>query len=73
MMEMPVRVGLPTDRLPITSLGHHLQSPSYATSTGLLLWGLHEDARALHRRYGNNDKPQNGGNPWTKWFRNLLP
>jgi hypothetical protein len=73
---MPVRVGAPGSHLPITAMSRSLQSPAYATSVGLLLWGMREDARALHRRF--NADPANGlNNAWVgqtvKWLKNLLP
>ena len=37
--------------LPITGLSRSLASPTYATTVGLLLWGLHEDARSIRRRF----------------------
>jgi cell division protein FtsA len=73
---MPVRVGAPGSHLPITAMSRSLQSPAYATSVGLLLWGMREDARALHRRF--SAEPANGlTNAWVgqtvKWLKNLLP
>jgi cell division ATPase FtsA len=77
---MPVRVGAPSSSLPIAGLPRQLQSPTYATSVGLLLWGLHEDARAVHRRFesGRHDNAAGSGQgKWmgqaVKWLKNLLP
>jgi cell division protein FtsA len=73
VLGMPVRVGSPGNRLPVTGLSRNLQSPAYATSIGLLLWGLHEDARQIRRQY-DNDQTQN---TWVgqalRWLKNLLP
>ncbi len=76
-MSMPARVGRPSsDLIPVTGLSRKLESPAYATSVGLMIWGLHEDARAVHIRF---DAEQTGeaGPDWTKqaarWLRNLLP
>jgi cell division protein FtsA len=51
LLGMPVRIGLPGSQLPIAAMNRALQSPAYATSVGLLLWGMREDARAIHRRF----------------------
>ena len=73
ILGMPVRVGAPTNRLPITGLSRNLQSPAYATSIGLLLWGLHEDARKIRPDYS----PPRPGSDWVnramRVLRNLLP
>lgn len=76
-MSMPARVGRPsTELLPVVGLNPALESPAYATSVGLLAWGLHEDARAIHRRF-EADQPGEPGPDWsrqaTRWLRNLLP
>jgi cell division protein FtsA len=80
VLGMPVRVGAPSSSLPIAGLPRQLQSPTYATSVGLLLWGLHEDARAVHRRFesGRHDNAAGSGQgKWmgqaVKWLKNLLP
>lgn len=71
---MPVRVGAPGEHIPIQGLSRELQTPAYATSVGLLLWGLHEDARAIHRPMSSNSREDN---PWMNrlrgWLRALLP
>lgn len=67
VLKMPVRVGSPTNHLPIGGLSRQLQNPTYATSVGMLLWGLHEDARAVHRRYEADSKSAT-----TPWFNRLL-
>jgi cell division protein FtsA len=70
---MPVRIGYPGENVPIQGLSRDLQSPAYATSVGLLLWGLHEDARAIHRPVSS----LRDDNAWVDrlrgWLRNLLP
>lgn len=72
---MPVRIGSPSNNLPIIGLPPALQVPTYATSVGLLLWGMNEDHRAVHRRF--EAEPPMAVNPWVeqaaRWFRNLLP
>ena len=61
LMGMPVRIGAPSNLLPITGLSRTLQSPAYATSIGLLLWGLHEDARKIRRDYSSPTGTVSGG------------
>ena len=77
VLNMPVRVGAPTRRLPIHGLSRTLLSPTYATSVGLLLWGMHEDARAVHRRFEADPLPSPLASGWVSktasWFKHLLP
>lgn len=74
VLGMPVRVGVPSNRLPLTGLSRNLQSPAYATSIGLLLWGLHEDARRKRPDYGGSRGSQSD---WMgramRLLKNLLP
>jgi cell division protein FtsA len=77
VLNMPVRVGAPTAALPIAGLSRNLLAPTYATTVGLLLWGLHEDARSIRHRF-EADHPGNGSNAaWVRqaaqWLKNLLP
>ena len=74
---MPVRIGQPTAQLPITGLSRSLQSPTYATSVGLLLWALlHEDSNSVHRRF-EAEPAMVRETEWVgqaaHWLRNLLP
>ena len=74
---MPVRIGTPSN-VPLDGMPRGLQSPMYATSIGLLLWGLSEDNRTLRRNdYGTADSPENGigelAGQATDWLRSLLP
>lgn len=73
ILGMPVRVGSPSTRLPITGLSRNLQSPAYATSIGLLLWALHEDARKIRRQYNTDVNQTNWGAQLMRWLKNLLP
>jgi cell division protein FtsA len=73
VLGMPVRVGAPTNRLPLTGLSRNLQSPAYATSTGLLLWGLHEDARKIRRQYPSDQGQYGWAGQAMRWLKNLLP
>lgn len=75
VLGVPARLGMPSHRLPITGLNRTLQTPAYATAVGLLLWGLHEDSRAVHRRFvadSQNDGPDLVRNA-LRWLQNLLP
>ncbi len=57
-LSLPVRVGAPQaegGNAPVRGLSRAVQSPAYATSVGLLLWALREDARALHFGYSHVD------------------
>jgi cell division protein FtsA len=75
-LSMPVRVGAAQSALPISGLTRTLMTPGYATSVGLLLWGLHEDARAVHRRF-EADHGGSSSQKWmgaaAKWLKTLLP
>jgi hypothetical protein len=75
VLGMPVRIGAPANRPPLTSLPRPLQSPTYATSVGLLLWGLREDARIGNRRSvagQDNRRDKWVGKAWGM-LRHLLP
>ena len=64
----PVRVGSPTG---IYGLTDQISTPSYATSVGLLKWGLEQEFEAVTSRGG---MPLSGiGNAVTNWLRNFLP
>lgn len=79
---MPVRIGAAQPNLPIMGLTRNLQLPAYATTVGLLLWGLQQeregapqDGRGTRRRYAA-DQSRKGGE-WMeramRWLRQLLP
>jgi hypothetical protein len=72
---MPVRIGAPANRPPLTGLPRPLQSPTYATSVGLLLWGLREDARIGHRRFaaGQDNRRDKWMGKALGMLRHLLP
>ncbi len=74
VLGMPVRIGRPHEQLPITNLPRELQSPAFATSVGLLLWGLYEDARAIHLPPPSARGEESvWGERLKQWFRRLLP
>ncbi len=74
LLGMPVRIGRPGEHVPIQQLSRELQSPSFATSVGLLLWGINEDARAIHKRI-DVGAAENGvwSDRVSRWLRGLLP
>ena len=49
ILRLPVRVGVPTDMSGITDV---LRDPAYATSVGLLLWGLRNEGRQIWKSQG---------------------
>ena len=49
ILRLPVRVGVPTDMSGITDT---LRDPAYATSVGLLLWGLKNRGRQMWKSQG---------------------
>ncbi|MGL4650059.1 MAG: cell division protein FtsA, partial [Caldilineaceae bacterium] len=51
VLGMPVRVGMPLPSLPIFGLSRQLQSPAYATTVGLLAWGLTPEAPQWGKQY----------------------
>ncbi len=75
VLNLPVRIGAPGSNLPIKGLNRNLQQPIYATSVGLLLWGMNEDNRSLHRRFETEAPVRQG--EWMgktmKWLKHLLP
>ena len=64
ILNLPVRIGAPQD---LHGLVDILGSPAYATSTGLLQWGLHHDApRPVHAQ-------RNGHFRLPGWLKAFLP
>ena len=66
VLQLPVRIGLPS-RLP--GLGRDVANPAFATSIGLLLWGLR------HRRETRSQRRRTSSlsDRIIHWLRNLLP
>jgi cell division protein FtsA len=65
----PVRIGDP--RAGIYGLTDQISSPAFATSVGLLKWGLEQEFEPSSTRRG---LPLAGlGNAFTNWLRNFLP
>ena len=74
LLGMPVRVGRPGEHIPIQQLSRELQSPAFATSVGLLLWALHEDARAIHFPMNTTIREESPTLGRLRgWLRSLLP
>jgi cell division protein FtsA len=68
VVRAPVRVGSPTG---VYGLTDQISTPAYATSVGLLKWGLEQEFEAATPRGG---MPLSGiGNAVTSWLRNFLP
>lgn len=74
---MPVRVGKPSEQLPISGLNKKLFSPTYATVVGLLLWGLYEGSQQEKpvepRETIRNSHDDSLVSQATRWLGNLLP
>jgi cell division protein FtsA len=67
VMGMPLRVGQPSN---ILGLVDQLMSPAFATSVGLLQWGLDASlSPTFHRRRSKSDFGRRIGS----WLRNFLP
>ncbi|HIC89446.1 MAG TPA: cell division protein FtsA [Anaerolineae bacterium] len=68
IFELPVRVGMPRHG-DVTGLADELRSPAYATSVGLLLWGMRRN-RTLSMTSNESDSlfARIG-----RWLRSLLP
>jgi len=69
VLQLPVRVGLPRR---LHGLIETISNPAYATSVGLLLWGMREEAAVAS---GGSQAP--GGGEWYRrvleWLRVFLP
>lgn len=81
ILGMPVRIGAPMADLPIRMLDRALQTPAFATSVGLLVWGMREDTPEVRKRYQADatiGKPSSNFSSqfWVRTrdlLRNLLP
>jgi cell division protein FtsA len=72
-LRMPVRVGRPQR---IGGLADAFDSPAYATSVGLTLWGIKESAQmrgARGVRPSRSQKGQEAKNLLAKWLKGFLP
>jgi len=68
VLNLPVRLGVPED---IEGMVESIQGPAYATSIGMLLWGLrHEgELERMHRR----ERPSERRARFLNWLREFLP
>jgi cell division protein FtsA len=64
----PVRIGAPTG---IYGLTDQISTPAFATSVGLLKWGLDQEFEPTSNRGGM--PLANIGSAVTNWLRNFLP
>lgn len=64
VMGLPARIGKPQDLLGLVDT---LQSPAFATSVGLLKWGINHDVPAPARQSSNNSLKM------PEWLRIFLP
>src|SRR5205807_4023810 len=68
VIHAPVRIGAPTG---IYGLTDQISTPAYATSIGLLKWGLDQEFEPATSSGG---LPRSGiGSAVTNWLRNFLP
>ena len=64
VLNLPVRIGKPHD---LQGLVDTLQSPAFATSVGLLAWGVKHDLPKVEQQPGNN------GFKVPEWLKLFLP
>jgi cell division protein FtsA len=65
LLGLPVRVGVPDD---IEGLDESIRGPAFATSVGILLWGLRHDSEQGRRRDRRERRPR-----FLDWLKELLP
>jgi cell division protein FtsA len=69
MFPGPVRIAQPKD---ILGLPEELKSPTYSTSIGILLWGIHHPTEQIAYR-GTNGNGSNGkGRRWLHWLAQFI-
>ncbi len=74
-LRMPVRTGRPQR---IGGLADVFESPAYATSVGLVLWGIKQNAQSsiasrLPRSRRGTDNGDEQSSPLAKWLKGFLP
>jgi cell division protein FtsA len=62
VLNLPVRIGMPSD---IDGLVETIEGPAYATSVGMLLWGIRHDS--------GPEPPPDRRRGFLGWLRELLP
>ena len=69
-IQLPVRVGTPQNLQGLTDV---LESPAYATSVGLLLWGMRQSSQAEQEPKRTPRAPSAAWQRTRDWFRAFLP
>ena len=69
MMPGPVRIAKPKD---ILGLPDTLKSPTYSTSIGILLWGIHHPTEQLAYRRTNGNGSSGKGRRWLHWLARFI-
>jgi len=65
----PARIAAPTDLL---GLPRELQSPTYSTSVGILMWGIRHPVEQDVYRHHNNDETHQKGRHWLRWLSKFI-
>ena len=69
MISGPVRIAQPKD---ILGLPDTLKSPTYSTSIGILLWGIHHPTEQLAYRRTNGNGSSGKGRGWLNWLARFI-
>ena len=65
-----VRTAVPKD---ILGLPDELKNPTYSTSVGILLWGIHHPTEQLaYRQKNGSEKPFSKGRKWLRWLAQFV-
>ena len=64
-----VRIAAPKD---ILGLPQELQNPTYSTSVGILLWGIHHPTEQRAYRQKNGRRPFWKGRRWLRWLAQFV-
>ena len=65
----PVRIAVPKD---ILGLPENLKDPTYSTSVGILLWGIHHPTEQLAYHQKNGRGPSWRGRWWLRWLGQVM-
>lgn len=65
----PARIAVPKD---IPGLPKELKSPTYSTSVGILLWGIHHPTEQKAYRQKNGRGPVGKGRWWLHWLAQFI-
>ena len=69
MFPGPVRIAQPKD---ILGLPEELKSPTYSTSIGILLWGIHHPTEQIAYRGTNSNGSNSKGRRWLHWLAQFI-